>query len=131
MHLTKIRAGISLETLPRFIDVPVTKPAPKTMAIHGFKWGPFYKRPKIHGFAWGLGSFHPWRWSYDPYNPSYNWIQGPPCTCRPVFFGFCGRFPSETNVREIKGYEIADLINLDLLYHGKSPCGKYSFLQPP
>lgn len=47
------------------------------------------------------------------------------------FFGFCGRFPSETNVREIKGYEIADLINLDLLYHGKSPCGKYSFLQPP
>ena len=31
------------------------------------------------------------------------------------FFGFCGRFPSETNVREIKGYEIADLINLDLL----------------
>ena len=28
--------------------MPVTKPAPKTMVIHGFKWG-----PKIHGFAWG------------------------------------------------------------------------------
>ena len=36
-----------------FAYVPVTKPAPITMAIHGFKWGPFYKRPKIHGFAWG------------------------------------------------------------------------------
>lgn len=53
MPLTKIRVRISLEILPRFIDVPVTKPAPITMAIHGFKWGPFYKRPKIHGFAWG------------------------------------------------------------------------------